>query len=96
MKSVTDARQKSFLYYNQDCGSGLDPDSMILRIRIRNPDPGSGSSGMQMKKKILLKFFLAIFITLRHKIVQISSTGYFLFKILILNTLKIRLWIRIQ
>jgi hypothetical protein len=37
---------------NQGCGSGLDPDSVTLRILIRigNPDPGSGSRGKKVKK----------------------------------------------
>jgi hypothetical protein len=36
----------------QGCGSGLDPDSVTLciRIRIGNPDPGSGSRGKKVKK----------------------------------------------
>jgi hypothetical protein len=34
---------KHMFTVNQGCGSGsgLDPDSMTLWIRIRNPDPGA-------------------------------------------------------
>jgi hypothetical protein len=41
----------------------VDPDSMILWIRIRNLDPGSGSSGRKRKKKCTYrKDIFAIFI----------------------------------
>jgi hypothetical protein len=44
----------SLVLFNQGCesGSGLDPDSVNLwiRIRIGNPDPGSGSRCKKIKK----------------------------------------------
>jgi hypothetical protein len=42
------------VWEKQGCGSGsgLDPDSVTLwiRIHIGNPDPGSGSRGKKVKK----------------------------------------------
>jgi hypothetical protein len=61
----------------QGCGSGsgLDPDSATLWIRIciGNPDPGSGSRGKQIKKfqwkNALFKLFLTKILPLkRYKI----------------------------
>jgi hypothetical protein len=55
-----------YVCFWQGCGSGLDPDSMTLwiRIRIGNPDPGSG--GQKIKKYQWKMQFLVVFFKFYH------------------------------
>jgi hypothetical protein len=73
--------------FTQGCGSGsgLDPDSATLwiRIRIGNPDPRSGSRGKKFQwKNALFSYLKKNFTTKKLQ----NSTNYFLNKILMNNT----------
>jgi hypothetical protein len=93
MKKTEGPKSRATVPLRQGCGSrsasgsGLDPDSMTLWIRIGDPDPGSGSRGTKIKKTKYL-FSCAIFYLIR---TGLTPNGAIFLTLVIPNGYKIKL-----